>query len=261
MLKRQFFNLTVFPGIDIDRGMLTDPQPQKRRFLMSVVRYQDGKATGRYQELIHDESLSNNHHHSIYVPFRITLLCSKMDANGLYNLGTLLGASYDIECPRVVELATAGFNIYKEAFVQRKFIHNNGNGVNDRPEFRLEPSIWGLSDHEELLTTWSQDHATISRWVSLDSADRTVKGVKAAADVALYLKELHKCVPVSEPCRVFGDDDFQVFVTTHGILVWSFTDDTKLPVTGGPGGLGNAAEQPTLLGEPVPAMDLRPFAG
>jgi hypothetical protein len=83
----------------------------------------------------------------------------------------------------------------------------------------------------------------------------------AADDVSLFLKELNKCVPVSEPCRIYGDEDFQIHVTTQGILVWSFTDDTSLPVVEGPSALGEMMDEPSQLVDPVSAADLRPFAG
>ncbi|TWU74012.1 hypothetical protein ED733_000468 [Metarhizium rileyi] len=239
-------------------------QSQKRRFLMSVVRYEGSKPLRRWHEVIHDNSLSNTYHDSIYISFRITLLCSKMSPNGLYNLGTVLTANYEDDCARVVELATAAFNIYREAFVQRKFVESDGNGIIDRFQFRFEPSVWGLIDHEELLTTWSEEHASIPRWMNVDSADRRLDRDRTAAnDVSLYLKELSTCVPVSEPCRIFGDEDFQIHVTSQGILVWSFTEETNLTTvaTDGLSGLEAVKGQPSKLVNPVLTMDLKPFAG
>ncbi|KHN94762.1 F-box domain, Skp2-like protein [Metarhizium album ARSEF 1941] len=243
-------------------GFRATGQSQQRRFLMSVVRYQGGKPTKRWQELIRKDSLSITYDDSTCKPFRITLACSKMGSHGLHNLGTVLTASNKNHPTRVVELATAAFSIYKETFIQRTFAESEGSSMTDRSPLHFEPSAWGVCEYEEPLTTWSQQHASIPRWVKPDSADGPPDRDEAAADdVFLYLKELAKGVPASEPCRIFGDEDFEIHVTTQGILVWSFTEETNLPAVDGPRSLGETKDEPWKLADPVRGVDLHPFAG
>lgn len=236
---------------------------EKRTFLMSVVRYDDLVPTQRWQEKIHEDSLSHAPHDSLHVGFRLTLLCSKMSANGLYSIGTVLTASHDLEQPRVVEFATTGFNVYKEAFIQRRFEYADQA---DRSSLRccrriLDQTTWGCSDHEESLTSWSQDQLLTPRWFTFHGPHPVHDKNELCAGIDPYMRELNKCVPVSEPCRIYGDEDFRVLVTNHGIMVWSFTRDTQLPVGGSLSSPGLALSAERRLMDPIYPVDIKSLAG
>ncbi|KID85295.1 Cyclin-like F-box [Metarhizium guizhouense ARSEF 977] len=249
-------------------------QSQKLRFLMSVVRYEGGKPTKRWQELIQEDSLSNHFFDSLHDSFRAVLLCPKMGPNGLYNLGTVLTASDvsyddarvgDLDPARVVELATTAFSIYKESFIQRRFVESAGDAMIYRLPMQYEPSLYGLyglCKHEEQLTTWSEEHASIPRWVLLDSdcEGRPDPDNAAKNDIISYLRELNKCESLYGPCVIMGDEDFQIHVTSKGILVWSFTEGTRLPAMDGPESLRGAKNEPSTLVYPVRPTYLLPVA-
>ncbi|KAF5139200.1 hypothetical protein E5D57_002992 [Metarhizium anisopliae] len=243
-------------------------QSQKLRFLMSVVRYEDGKPTERWQELIQEDSLTDHFFISPHVFFQVVLLCPKMGPNGLYNLGTVLtsiNVTYDearlgeIYRGQVLELATTAFSIYKESFIQRRFVQCAGDSTIYCLPMQYEPSLYGLCDCEEPLTTWSEEHPSIPRWVELDTDSRRLDADKAAEDgIVLYLREV-KCRLELELCLIVGDDDFQIHVTSEGILVWSFTEGTRLPAMDGPESLRGAKNEPSTLSTPVRPIHLLPF--
>lgn len=238
---------------------------------MSVVRYEDGKPTKRWQELIQEDSLTDSFFNSLHKFFRVVLLCPKMGPNGLYNLGTVLTAidvTYDearlgeLDLAQVIELATTAFSIYTESFIQRRFVESAGDSTIYCLPMQYEPSLYGLCDREEPLTTWSEEHASIPRWVELDTDSRQLDADKAAEDsIMLYLREV-KCMWLEqELCLIVGDEDFQIHVTSEGILVWSFTEGTRLPAMDGPESLRGAKNEPSTFSTPVRPIHLLPFMG
>lgn len=234
---------------------------------MSVVRYEDGKPTKRWQELIREDSLTDSFFNSLHKFFRVVLLCPKMGPNGLYNLGTVLTAidvTYDearpgeLDLAQVIELATTAFSIYTESFIQRRFVESAGDSTIYCLPMQYEPSLYGLCDREEPLTTWSEEHASIPRWVELDTDSRQLDADKAEDVIVLYLREV-KCRLSQELCLIVGDEDFQIHVTSEGVLVWSFTEGTRLPAMHGPESLRGAKNESSTFSTPVRPIHLLPF--
>lgn len=235
-------------------------------FVMVVIRYDNGKPVQRYQEAIHDASLCESvPYQPLGEHFSIALLCRKMSSSGLYNLGTCLQPRRSFEDPQVIEIATVGFNIHTETFVQREYIDtiSDDDSVLAR-KGHIEASTWRLSLDLCPLSTWAETCASTSWWFYPTTFAKAHEKGKSRTmgvyGVAEYLKEIHRCVPSAEACRVFGDDDFQIFVTTQGVLVWAFTEETKLRGTPDPVEVAAVMEDSELI-DPVRSFDLRPLAG
>ncbi|KAG6090866.1 hypothetical protein E4U30_007876 [Claviceps sp. LM220 group G6] len=182
------------------------PHPRERNYLMSVVRYHDAVPTRRWLETIREESLTTNFLNPVHVNFHLALLCVKMSAYGLYSIGTVLTPLPELGQFQVVEFATTGFNVCKEAFVQRRFDYAERKTLRSC-ESLLDPTVWYCSAYGECLTTWSNDHLMIPRYfISYETHILTSSDDE----------------PVADFCRVFADEDFRIKVSSDGISVSSF---------------------------------------
>ncbi|KAG6193822.1 hypothetical protein E4U10_003470 [Claviceps purpurea] len=182
------------------------PHPRERNYLMSVVRYHDAVPTRRWLETIREESLTTNFLNPMHANFHLALLCVKMSAYGLYSIGTVLTPYPELGQFQVIEFATTGFNVYKEAFVQRRFDYAERNNLRSC-EAILDTTVWNCSTYGECLTTWSNDHLMIPRYfISYET----------------HILTSFDDEPVADFCRVFADEDFLIKVSSDGISVSSF---------------------------------------
>lgn len=188
------------------------------------------------------------------LPSRATPLCPEISPYGLYSLGTLLAADGNLDPPHVVEFAAVAFSIYKESFVQRECGAQDHRGGNARREFWLDPTTWGLGHREEDMAPWARDAVTAPRFVWLDGGMETPDG-------AALVGEVGAGVGVSEPCRVFGDEDFQLLVTGRGILVRAYARTALLAPRMRELAAAQAAVEKTALVDAVRPVDLKPLGG
>ncbi|KAG5955893.1 hypothetical protein E4U58_006855 [Claviceps cyperi] len=182
------------------------PHPRERNYLMSVVRYHDAMPTRRWLETIREESLTTNFPDPMHTDFHLTLLCVKMSAYGLYSIGTVLTPCPELRQFQVIEFATTGFNVYKEAFVQRRFDYAELNSLRSCQAL-LDPTVWNCCSFGECLTTWSDDHLMIPRYFISQET---------------HILTSFDAEPVADFCRVFADEDFLIKVSSDGISVSSF---------------------------------------
>ncbi|KAK2601879.1 hypothetical protein QQS21_004566 [Conoideocrella luteorostrata] len=196
------------------------------KFLISVVQYDEGESINWWEKCICPESLCDHPHGLLNNFALVTPLCSKMSPYGLYNIGTIVKAINKPEEPCATEFATVGFNIYKESFIQREFKFAKPSALFAGTYHRLDPIPWGIYAQGGKLTSWSQRHAAIPREVVRDNraAEKERNGFNADIATAMRIRVRSR----SKRWRVLGDEDFQVFVTSEGILVWSYTKETKL---------------------------------
>ena len=243
----------------IARSTLPDAvHARQRNYIMIVVRYEHGTPVHRFTERIAAASLSGFHHPSVEGSFTFALPCSKMSSSGLYNMGTLLMPSYGHDIPRVVELASVGFNVLTESFIQRAYVATQGSRVEVRGLHHFDAATWGLSRDMQHMSTWVEEHGSTTRWFDLRNVDVGAakrRAVKSAVDVSGYMRSMEKVVSSAGPCRVYGDEDFQVFVTKWGVLVWAFTNTELRERVVGEESVAHAEGV-----EPVRSSDLRPLA-
>ncbi|KAG6043986.1 hypothetical protein E4U39_003906 [Claviceps sp. Clav50 group G5] len=182
------------------------PHPGERNYLMSVVRYHDAVPTRRWLETIREESLTSEFSSLMHAHFHLTLLCIEMSAYGLYSIGTVLAPYPEFGQFQVIEFATTGFNVYKEAFVQRPFDYAERNNLRSCQAL-LDPTVWNCSPFGECITTWSNDHLMIPRYfISYET----------------HILTSFDAEPVADFCRVFADEDFLIKMSSDGISVSSF---------------------------------------
>ncbi|GAO17460.1 hypothetical protein UVI_02052010 [Ustilaginoidea virens] len=228
-------------------------QPLPRACKVTVVRYEHDQPTKQWQEAIHEASMAQPPaEHAL--PSRATPLCPEISPYGLYSLGTLLAADGNLDPPHVVEFAAVAFSIYKESFVQRECGAQDHRGGNARREFWLDPTTWGLGHREEDMAPWARDAVTAPRFVWLDGGMETPDG-------AALVGEVGAGVGVSEPCRVFGDEDFQLLVTGRGILVRAYARTALLAPRMRELAAAQAAVEKTALVDAVRPVDLKPLGG
>jgi hypothetical protein len=188
---------------------------------MSVVRYEGGQSVEEFRECIHNGW--------DYESWTDGLLCSKLGSNGLYDVASLhRGADYHY--PYMTDLPSVGFNMYTESFVQHMWEEYNSNFASSYPETCFYPCE-GITQSDELAPKWFIEHANRRRCLA--------RGVGVNSDLAedrvpSYSRKLARYVPSQEWDRMCEDDDFEIYISTGGILVFSFTRDTALPSLDGP---------------------------
>ncbi|KAG5932956.1 hypothetical protein E4U53_001143 [Claviceps sorghi] len=175
-------------------------------FLMSVVRHDAGVPTHRWLENILPASLGDaDDLSSPPLNSFLTLPCSKMSAHGLYSIG-IVETNYSVH-----EFATTAFNIYKEAFVQRRFQYAKPDHSHGNPRMlrmRHSTGSWaGQKTRAGYLTAWSEANPMIPRYVASPSSEDN------------NTDTLH---PAAQQFCIFGDDEFHVSVSNNGYMVWLF---------------------------------------
>ncbi|KAG6009452.1 hypothetical protein E4U21_002367 [Claviceps maximensis] len=180
----------------------------KRTFLMSVVRYDDAVPTNRWLETIQRESLGDDFYGS--ENRYLNLLCPKMSGHGLYSIGTISDRKYQ----RAFDFATTGFSIFKEAFIQRPCQYTEDDGALQPLRMFFPKSCYYNMTAD--LTTWSEAHPMIPRsfYLTVQTNNKIDTGPRDA----------------SKACRIFGDDEFRVYLSSYGIQAWSFVTDAQQPV-------------------------------
>ncbi|KAG5914996.1 hypothetical protein E4U42_000191 [Claviceps africana] len=175
-----------------DTDILSASCPPKLVFLMSVVRYDDGVPTNRWLQRILPASFRSTLTLVTLHTSRVTLVCPKMNAYGLYSIGIVKTGTFH-------DLAAVGFNIYKEVFIQRPF-----ELMRDNEQLRRLKHTYFIA---EGVTTWSAAHPMIPQYVAFAPPE-------GSGRPSLFC--------------VFGDDEFHISVTNKEYRLWSFA--SQLPV-------------------------------
>ncbi|PNY28363.1 Uncharacterized protein TCAP_01707 [Tolypocladium capitatum] len=204
-----------------------------------VIKYEEGKPIRRFTELVMGFAVSETD-----LPFRPSVIqtrCQKLNSHGLY-----LMAAVSLEDPEnsisqaktllPVAVTSVGFNVLTETFVQRRYLHTcriPAENFDKTLAWKHEPFLvhnnWRAAWGDQLLIG-QRYGGSCTGWFQTDYYCSWAERGGSGLEVSECQLEVNHYMRSSSRGDFYCDDDFMVFTTKLGMLVWAFCNVPELPV-------------------------------